>query len=163
MDPHVLFPGTFDPPTLGHLDLVRRAAALFGRVTVAVADHPSKTALFSVEERLALLEESTAGIPGVAVARISGLVVDACKDLGATAIVRGVRNGTDFDYELELARTNRAMLPEADTVLLAPAPEFAHVSATLVRQIASLGGDVDPFVPPPVAEALRRRFPKNDP
>lgn len=160
VDSHALFPGTFDPPTAGHIDLARRAARLFGRVTVAVADHPTKNALFSLEERLSLLEASLAGVEGARVARIAGLVVDACEELGATVVVRGVRSGTDFDYEVEMARTNRAMLPRIDTVLLTPSPELAHVSGTLVRQIASMGGDVGAFVPAPVAEALARRFPR---
>ena len=93
-------------------------------------------------------------------ARIEGLLVNACEELGATVVVRGVRSGTDFDYEVEMARTNRAMLPRIDTVLLTPSPELAHVSGTLVRQIASMGGDVSAFVPAPVAEALARRFPR---
>jgi pantetheine-phosphate adenylyltransferase len=158
MEPHALLSGTFDPPTLGHLDLIGRAAALFGRVTVGVADHPTKTALFTVDERLALLARATSGQKGVRVARIAGLVVDACEELGATVLVRGVRHGTDLDYEVELARTNRALLPRIDTVLLAPAPEVAHVSSTLVRQIARLGGSVRALVPPAVAEVLEERF-----
>jgi pantetheine-phosphate adenylyltransferase len=158
MDSHALLPGTFDPPTLGHLDLIARAAALFGRVTVAVADNPSKAALFSVDERLDLLERVTAELDNVHVARAPGLTVELCEELGATVIVRGVRHGTDLDYELELARTNRALLPRIDTVLLAPAPEVAHVSATLVRQIARLGGSVRALVPPAVAQVLEQRF-----
>jgi pantetheine-phosphate adenylyltransferase len=157
MQPHALVPGTFDPPTLGHLDLVRRAAAHFGRVTIGVASHPTKTPMLAVEERLALLAELVADLDGVRVVRVDGLLVDACEALGATAIVRGVRNGTDLDYELSLARTNRALLPRIDTVFLAPAPEVAHVSSTLVRQIAELGGDVRALVPPAVAAALDAR------
>jgi pantetheine-phosphate adenylyltransferase len=157
---HALFPGTFDPVTLGHLDIVRRAQALFGRVTVAVATNPEKHSLFDVEERLELLRLATAGLPGVAVVGFAGLVVDACRELGAEVVVRGVRSGTDCDYELQMARTNRAMAPSVETVLLVPAPEHAHISSTLVRQIASLGGDASAFVPPPVAERLARRYPR---
>jgi pantetheine-phosphate adenylyltransferase len=159
MEPHALLPGTFDPPTLGHLDLIDRAAALFGRLTVGLADHPTKTALFTVEERLALLARLTGGKPGVRVVRIAGLLVDACEEFGATVLVRGVRHGTDLDYEIELARTNRALLPRIDTVLLVPAPEVAHVSSTLARQIARLGGSVRALVPPSVAEVIEARFP----
>lgn len=159
---HALFPGTFDPPTLGHLDLVRRAAALFGRVTVTLAEHPSKQALFSAEERLELLRRCSAEIEGVEVRRHDGLVVQACEDFGCTAIVRGVRSGTDFDYEARMAGCNRTMLPRIDTVLLATSPELSHVTSTLVRQIVRLGGPVEAFVPGPVAALLRERFPRHD-
>ena len=158
---HALFPGTFDPPTLGHVDLVVRARALFPRVTVAVAHNPEKRTMFVPEERVAMLREALAGTEGVEVTLSRGLVVDACRELGADVIVRGVRGGADFDYEVAMARTNRAMLPEVETVLLAPAPEHAHLSSTLVRQIASLGGDASPFVPPTVAARLARRFPRS--
>jgi pantetheine-phosphate adenylyltransferase len=157
---HALLPGTFDPPTLGHLDLMRRAAALFGRVTVALAVHPTKTALFSAEERLELLRRIAldAGLSkSVAVARIEGLSVQAALELGATVLVRGVRHGSDLDYEQELARTNRLLAPALDTVLLVPSPEVGHVSSTLVRQIAAMGGDVSGLVPPAVLLALKAR------
>ena len=156
---HALFPGTFDPPTLGHLALIRRARGLFGRVTVALADHPTKRALFSVEERRALLEACVAGLEGVRVERLEGLVVHGCEALECDVIVRGVRSGTDFDFEVTLARNNRAMLQRIDTVLLVPDPEVAHVTSTIVREVASLGGDPRPFVPEPVAAALAERFP----
>lgn len=151
---HVLFPGTFDPPTLGHLDLVQRASALFGRVTVALADHPTKRSLFSVEERLELLRECTAGLAGVEVARLEGLVVDACEAFGCDAIVRGVRTGTDLDYEARMAWTNKSLLPRIDTVLLPASPTVAHITSTLVRQIAQMGGDASTLVPGPVTAAL---------
>lgn len=157
---HALFPGTFDPFTRGHLDLVARAARLFGRVTVAVARNPEKTSLFSPEERAELARGAVAGIVGVEVTLIPGLVVQACEDLRADVIVRGVRGGSDFDFEVQMARTNRGLLPRIETVLLAPAPELAHVSSTLVRQIAALGGDASGLVPPNVAAALRGRFPR---
>ena len=156
---HALFPGTFDPFTLGHRDLVLRAQRLFGRVTVGVARNPEKQALYPAEERAELVRGAFAGRPGVEVTLVPGLIVDACRELGADVIVRGVRSGTDFDLEVQMARTNRILLPEVDTVLLAPAPELAHVSSTLVRQIASMGGDASAFVPGNVAESLRARFP----
>lgn len=155
---HVLLPGTFDPPTVGHLDLVERAARLFARVTLGVAENASKQALFGVEERLALLRETTAGIDNVAVVRVDGLVVEACRELGADAILRGLRSGSDFDYEAQMAGTNRSLAPAIDTVFLASSSAVSHVSSTLVRQIAALGGDCSALVPPPVAAALARRF-----
>ena len=155
---HVLFPGTFDPPTLGHVDLVRRALRLFDQVTVALAEHPTKKALFDFEARLSLLERSTAGLGEVTVVRLEGLVVHACADLGCDAILRGVRNGTDYDYEAQMAGTNRRLLPSVETVLLSTSSELAHITSTLVRQVASMGGDASELVPAPVAEALRERF-----
>lgn len=158
-DPHrALFPGTFDPVTLGHIDLVRRAAALFDEVVVAPAAHHDKRHVFSVDERVALLREATRGIPGVSVEPLAGLLVDGAARLGARTVVRGIRNATDLEYERQMAHTNRAMAPWLDTVLLLSSPEHAHVSSTLVRQIARLGGDVRLFVPPHVAEALRLKL-----
>ena len=154
---HALFPGTFDPVTLGHLDLIRRAAALFGRVTVAVATNPEKRELLSLERRLELLGEVTAGVPGVAVARLEGLVVQGCRELGADVIVRGARTAVDFEYEAQMARSNRVMEPGIDTVVLASSPEHAHISSTLVRQVADMGGPLEGFVPPAVARALAER------
>lgn len=156
--PHVLFPGTFDPPTLGHLDLIRRASALFGRVTVALAEHPTKSSLFTTEERVALLRECIEGVEGVAVVRLEGLVIEACEALGCDAIVRGVRSGTDFDYEARMAWTNRSMLERIDTVLLPASPAVAHITSTLVRQIALMRGDTSKLVPGPVALLLRERY-----
>ena len=158
--PHALFPGSFDPATLGHLDLVKRALALFGRVTIGVAHNQDKVGLFTTEERVLMLRRAVTGLDGVEVRILRGLVVTACEELGATVIVRGTRNGTDFDFEVSMARTNRAMLPRIETVLLAPAPEFAHVSSSLVRQITLAGGDAAQFVPPAVADALRARAAK---
>ncbi|MSR64140.1 MAG: pantetheine-phosphate adenylyltransferase [Planctomycetes bacterium] len=155
---HVLFPGTFDPPTLGHLDLIQRAGALFGRVTVALADNAGKQTLFAVEERLELLRACCAGLANVSVARVDGLLVAACLELKAEALLRGLRSGSDTDYEAQMARTNRQLAPRIDTLFLVSSPAVAHLSSTLVRQIARLGGDCAPFVPPPVAAALARRF-----
>jgi pantetheine-phosphate adenylyltransferase len=155
---HALFPGSFDPPTLGHLDLVRRAQALFGRVSVAIAAHPSKVGLFTPEERGQLWLAALGRTRGIQVVRIEGLVVDAARELGCDVLVRGVRSGSDFDYELPMARTNAALSEGLETVLLLPAAEYAHISASLVRQIAELGGDVRPFVHPTVARALARRL-----
>jgi pantetheine-phosphate adenylyltransferase len=159
---HALFPGSFDPVTLGHVDLVARALAIVERVTVAVAVNPDKPGLFSPEERVDLLRKSLAALPAgarerVAVELVPGLVVDACRDFKCDLILRGVRSGSDFDYEASMARTNRVLSPRVETLLLVPAPELSHISSTLVRQIAISGGDAIAFVPPPVALALRQR------
>jgi len=154
---HVLFPGSFDPPTLGHLDLVQRAARLFPRVTVAVATHSSKQPLFSVAERVALLGELCRPLANVSVAEVRGLTVAAARELGCDALLRGLRGPGDFEYEGQMARTNRALAPALDTVFLASAAELTHVSSTFARQIAQLGGDVTPFVPREVVAALARR------
>jgi len=152
----ILFAGSFDPATLGHLDLVERALRLAPRVVVGVALHADKKTLFPVEERIELLKRSTKHLKGVEVVRIDGLVVDAAKHLGLRVLVRGVRGGADFDFEVAMGRTNAELSPGLETILLAPAPRFAHVSSTLVRQIALAGGDASPFVPPAVAEALKK-------
>ena len=152
-----LFPGTFDPVTFGHLDLVARAARLFPCVIVAVASHHAKHHLFDPEQRLELLRRCTAELAGVEVVLLDGLLVEGAKRVGAGVIVRGVRSAADLDYERQMALTNRALDPKLETLFLLAAPEHAHVSSTLVRQIASLGGDVAPFVPPLVAEALAAR------
>lgn len=156
---HALFPGTFDPITLGHVDLVRRASVLFERVTVLVAAHATKGHVFDVDQRVALVREALDGLTGVTVATTDGLLVDALAEHGAQVVVRGVRGAADVEYELSMANTNRAMRPQMDTLLLAAAPDLMHVSSTLVRQIASLGGDVSAFVPSNVLAALRERFP----
>lgn len=155
---HALFAGTFDPPTLGHVDVVRRAALLFERVTVGLADHPEKHPLFSIEERLELWRELARPLRVVVVARVTGLVVDAARELGTNVLVRGVRSGSDFDYEVEMARTNRVLRPDLDTVLLVPDSAYAHITSTLVRQIARFGGDTSALVPPEVDRALAKRF-----
>jgi pantetheine-phosphate adenylyltransferase len=155
---HVLVPGTFDPPTLGHVDLVERALRLFPRVTVGVAEHPTKQCLFAFEERVALLRTVFGARPGVAVERVEGLVVETCKRLGCDALVRGIRSGADFDYERPMAVANEALSGGLETLFLATSPGVSHLSSTLVRQVASMGGDVRAFVPEPVARALLQRF-----
>jgi pantetheine-phosphate adenylyltransferase len=160
MDPrpdqhHALFPGSFDPVTVGHLDLIRRAARLFERVTVAVAQHPEKRELLPEETRIELLREVTADLPGCSVERFRGLVVDGARALGCDVIVRGARSATDFDYEAQMARTNAVLAPGIETVILAASPACVHVSSTLVRQVARMGGPLDELVPAPVARALR--------
>jgi pantetheine-phosphate adenylyltransferase len=154
---HALFPGTFDPVTLGHLDLARRAAALYERVTVGVARNPGKRELLPLEERVELLREALGDLPGVRVEVLDGLVVEGARRLGAGVVLRGARSAGDFEYEAQMARSNRRLAPEVETVVLASSPEHVHISSTLVRQIAEFGGDTSAFVPPAVARALERR------
>ena len=155
---HALFPGTFDPPTLGHLDVILRATELFDTVTVGLADHSEKTPLFTVGERLELLSEMVADLNSVKVARIEGLVVEAARELGATVLIRGVRNSRDFDYEVEMAQTNRVLAKDVCTIFVLPDPEHANISSTLVRQIAKLGGDTNQLVPSVIQSKLLKRF-----
>lgn len=151
-----IFPGTFDPVTNGHIDLIERASRMFEHVTVVVAGHHDKKHLLSIEARVGLLEEALRIFDHVDVAALDGLLVDGARRLGASTIVRGVRNAQDLEYERQLALTNRAMAPEIDTVLLLSSPEHAHVSSTLVRQIARMGGDLSSFVPSAAREALNK-------
>jgi pantetheine-phosphate adenylyltransferase len=148
-----VFPGTFDPVTLGHLDLLRRAARLFDRVVVGVA-REGKDTLFSVEERVAHVRAGVEGLAGVTVEPFSGLVVEFARRVGATVLLRGVRTFQDWEYELRMVHTNRSLAPELETVFLAPAAAYSFLSSSLTREVASLGGDVSPFVPPGVAAAL---------
>ena len=159
MDQDVLavYPGTFDPITLGHEDVVRRATQLFGRVIVAVAAGHHKKTLFSVEERLAMVRESVKEYPQVQVQSFSGLLRDFVVERGGKAMVRGLRAVTDFDYEFQLAGMNRTLMPEVETVFLTPSDKYQFISSSFVREIATLGGEVDKFVSPLVLERLRRK------
>ncbi|HEY5580967.1 MAG TPA: pantetheine-phosphate adenylyltransferase [Rhodoferax sp.] len=153
---HVIavYPGTFDPITLGHEDVVRRATQLFDRVIVAVAAGHHKKALFSLEERMAMTREAVKAYPKVQVASFSGLLRDFVVSQGAKAMVRGLRAVTDFDYEFQLAGMNRSLMPDVETVFLTPSDKYQFISSTFVREIASLGGEVDKFVSPSVNERL---------
>lgn len=150
---HVLCPGSFDPPTLGHLDIIAAAAELFDTVTVAVVVNPAKTGLFTVPERLALLRAVTAPIGGVTVDSFDGLLVDYCTTHGIAAIVKGIRTAADVAYEQQMAQMN-AHLSGVRTLFLPTAPEHAFVSSSLVKEVARLGGDVSSLLPPAVTEQL---------
>ena len=151
-------PGSYDPVTNGHVDVVSRAATLFDEVVVAVLYNPAKEGAFPVDERVRLLEESLAGTPNVRVEAFADrLLVDVCRDLGATAIVKGLRGGTDFAYELPMALMNKH-LTGIETVFLPGDPRFEHVSSSLVKEVVRYGGDVAGLVPDGVLVALRRRF-----
>jgi len=154
--PHLIaiYPGTFDPMTLGHEDIVRRAAQLFDQVIVAVAAGHHKRAMFSLDERLDMARTAMADVPGVEVVAFHGLLRDFVISRGAKAMVRGLRAVTDFDYEFQLAGMNRTLMPKVETIFLAPSDKYQFISSTLVREIATLGGEVDQFVSPGVNQRL---------
>jgi len=149
-----VYPGTFDPITLGHEDLVRRASQLFEHVIVAVAAGHHKKAMFSLEERMAMVREVVKPYPKVQVESFSGLMRDFVVARGAKAMVRGLRAVTDFDYEFQLAGMNRSLMPHVETVFLTPSDKYQFISSTFVREIATLGGEVDQFVSPHVHACL---------
>lgn len=155
-----LYPGTFDPVHLGHVDVVERAVRLTDRLVVAILDNPAKACLFSVEERVALLRETFAGEDRVEVASFRGLLVDFARQQGATIVFRGLRAVSDFDYEFQMALMNRRLDAEVETVFLAPGEDLTYFSSRLIKEVARLGGHVEEMVPPPVARALgdRRRL-----
>jgi len=154
-----MYPGTFDPITYGHVELVRRAARVFDRVVVAVAESPSKQPLFDVTERIDLARNVLAELSNVSVEGYDGLTVEFAAQHHLSAIVRGLRAVSDFEYEFQLASMNRHLAANIETVFLTPTDEYAFVSSSLVREVSSLGGDVSKFVPPAVALALKAKHP----
>jgi pantetheine-phosphate adenylyltransferase len=154
----VVYPGTFDPITNGHIDLIQRAASLFDLVLVAVAVDTSKDPAFGIDRRVELAEQVLEDIPQAKVTRFSGLLVKFARDHGTLVIMRGLRAVSDFEYEIQLAGMNRRMAPDVETLFLTPAEQHAYISSSLVREIARLGGDVSTFVAPQVQAALRERF-----
>ena len=161
-----LFAGSFDPITLGHLDVVRNAVRLADKLVLAIGVHPGKTPLFSAQERQAMLEEICAPLAReagceLACVTFAGLVVTAAREAGATVLIRGVRDVNDFDYEMQMAGMNAVMAPQLQTVFLPASPAARPITATLVRQIADMGGDVSSFVPAPVVSRLKQKFAKS--
>ncbi len=154
----VVYPGTFDPITNGHVDLTERAARLFDRVVLAIAHSEKKTPLFSLEEREELARVSLAHLDNVEVVGFSNLLTDFVQSKGSNCVLRGLRAVADFEYEFQLANMNRAMYPEFESVFLTPSEHLSYISSSLVREIAALGGDVSPFVPEPVAQALKEKY-----
>ena len=153
-----VYAGTFDPMTYGHLDVATRAAHVFDRLTLAVAEDPRKTLLFDVEERVALARECLAKLPNVEVVPFGGLLVDWARQRGIHTLIRGLRAFSDFEYEFQMALTNRKLAPDIETLFLMPNEDYSYVSSSMVREIASLGGDVEKFVPPAVAAALKTKL-----
>ena len=156
----IVYPGTFDPFTRGHEDLVRRAARLFDRVVVGIADSESKHPCFTTAERVAMTREVVAPLANVEVAAFSTLLMDFVHQQGAQIILRGLRAVSDFEYEFQMAGMNRNLYPEVETLFLTPSEQYMFVSATIVREIAKFGGDVSQFVHPHVQEKLRQKFRK---
>jgi pantetheine-phosphate adenylyltransferase len=154
----VVYPGTFDPFTNGHLDVVRRGIKVFGSLTVAVAEGGSKKTLFPLAERVALVRESVEGLSGVRVTDFSGALVDFLDRAGARTVLRGLRTLSDYDYEMQMSLFNRQLDPRVETVFVVASPDHAAISSGLVKEVAELGRDVSAFVPEPVGAALRRRF-----
>ena len=153
-----VYPGTFDPITNGHTDLVSRASRLFGRVIVAVAQDTAKQPFCEIDQRVELARLVLAEFPNVEVAAFSGLLVRFCESQGAEVVIRGLRAVSDFEYEFQLAGMNRRLAPEVETLFLTPAEQYAFISSSLVREIARLGGDVAEFVHPAVQQALAEKF-----
>lgn len=156
----VVYPGTFDPITNGHVDLVERAANLFDRVVLGIAYSEKKQPMFNLEERIALCEQSLTHLDNIEVCGFTGLLVEFVQSKQGNAVLRGLRAVSDFEYEFQMANMNRAMHADFETVFLTPAEHLSFISSTLVREIASMGGDVSAFVPGPVIDALNQRFPK---
>jgi pantetheine-phosphate adenylyltransferase len=155
-----MYPGTFDPFTNGHNDLVRRACRIFDKVVIAVAANPGKAPLFTLEQRVDLVQRVLADVPNVEVTGYTGLTVDFARTHGLNVIVRGLRAVSDFEFEFQLATMSRHLNDQVETVFLTPTEQFNFVSSTLIREIASFGGNVSEFVHPIVAEALRNRYAK---
>jgi pantetheine-phosphate adenylyltransferase len=155
---HSIYPGTFDPITYGHLDVLSRAAKLFDRVTVAVAESSGKDPLFTPEERIAMVEPNVAKLGNVGVTKFSGLLVEFCMAQKAVAIIRGLRALSDFEFEFNMALMNRHLEPNLETLFVMPNEQFSYTSSTLVKQVAKYGGDVRHFVPPNVGAALETAF-----
>lgn len=153
-----VYPGSFDPITLGHVDIIRRIQPIFGDITILISQHSSKKYLFSVDERLALVRESLKGIPGIKVAVHEGLTVDYLRATGANVIVRGLRAVTDFEYELVMANMNKKLAPGIETMIVFASPEFYYVASSTVKEVAMHGGSVQGLVPEVVVKALKRKY-----
>lgn len=160
MKTKAIYPGTFDPITLGHVNIAEKAAALFDEVIIAVADYTAKDNLFSLKERVDLCKQSTAHLKNVIVMPFQGLVVDFAKTQKCRIMIRGMRAVSDFEYELSLALTNKKIAPEIETLFLVPSLRYLYLSSSMLKQLAELGGDLTDFVAPAVVKALKKKFKK---
>jgi pantetheine-phosphate adenylyltransferase len=158
MSVNAIYPGTFDPTTNGHVDLIQRGAKLFNHLTVAVLNNPGKDPLFTVAERVEMLEEATRSLDNVSVATFDGLMVEFARQLGATAVLRGIRAISDYEFEFQMALMNRRLAPEVETVFLQPAGRYSFVSSRLIKQVFTFGGDITGLVPPEIFKRLRDRI-----
>jgi pantetheine-phosphate adenylyltransferase len=158
-----VYPGSFDPLTNGHLDIIRRVSRLFDRVVVAVLENEGKAPLFSVAERMELITRCTQDLSGVEVQSFSGLLVDFMRRLDASVVIRGIRAVSDYEYELQMALMNRELNPDVETMFMLPAVEYTFVSSRLVKEVFRLGGDVSHLVPATVLDALKARLPRAEP
>ena len=153
-----LYPGTFDPPTNGHVDLIERGSKLFDHLTVAILVNPVKNPLFTVDERVEMLEEATGPLGNVSVATFDGLMVAFARKVGASAVLRGIRAISDYEHEFQMALMNRRLAPDVETVFLQPAGRYSFVSSRMVKEVFSFGGDISGLVPPNVLKKLRARI-----
>lgn len=153
-----IYPGSFDPPTNGHIDLIQRGAVLFDHLVVAILNNPSKEPMFSVEERTEMLIEAIGPMPNVSVASFDGLLVDFARQQNARAVMRGIRAISDYEYEFQMALMNRRMAPEIETVFLQPAGRYSFVSSRMLKEVFSFGGDVNGLLPPNVLKRMHERF-----
>jgi pantetheine-phosphate adenylyltransferase len=158
MSVKALYPGTFDPPTNGHVDLIQRGSKLFEHLTVGILKNPVKNPLFTVEERVEMLSEATRNLDNVSVATFDGLMVDFARQLGAMAVLRGIRAISDYEHEFQMALMNRRLAPEIETVFLQPAGRYSFISSRMLKEVFSFGGDVTGLVPPNVLKRLRSRI-----
>lgn len=153
-----IYPGSFDPVTLGHYDIIDRSSQIFDKVIVGVLVNSAKSPLFSLEERVKMLQDVTAGLPNVEIQSFQGLLIDFARQNDANVIVRGLRAVTDFDYELQLAQMNRVIAPEIDTLFLTTNLKYAYLSSSMVKEVASYGGDISGFLEPSIAEKVRKKY-----
>ena len=153
-----IYPGSFDPITSGHLDVIKRASQIFPELIVAVAGNEAKNPLFSTEERMGMIEKAVEGIPGIKVLSLNGLLVDFARQENVFVVIRGLRAISDFEFEFQMALMNRRLEPRLETIFLTPQEEYTFLSSRIVKEVAKLGGDVTPFVPAHVAERLKTRF-----
>ena len=153
-----IYPGSFDPVTFGHMDIITRSAKIVDELVVGVLNNSAKNSLFSLEERVSMIEEMTKDLPNVTVSSFNGLLVDYMREIGATINIRGLRAVTDFEYELQIAQTNHVQNPDMETIFLTTNLKYSYLSSTIVKEFASYGGDISKFVPEPIIEKIYKKY-----